>query len=115
MRDADLEWLHANAVQRQTGAACQGNAVGTPFFLFTKHDRAATLKLFADAYQPDNPATGGASGITTSLGNSQRKRDDERRRRERFVSVRDDDRVWRHDPGTEDRHRTARPWRSQRR
>ena len=48
------------------------------------------------------------------LGHGQRKRDDERRCRERLVPVRHDDRLWWHDPGTEDRYRTARR-RSQRR
>ena len=62
--DADLERLHRRPVQPD-GAACQGGAVGTPFFLFTNGD-AATLQLFADAYQPDTPTTGGASNVTTS-------------------------------------------------
>jgi hypothetical protein len=43
------------------GAACQGGAVGTPFFLFT--NGTSPLSLFADAYQPDAPVTGGASGV----------------------------------------------------
>ena len=46
------------------GSACQGGAVGTPFFLFT--NGTSPLGLFADAYQPDTPVTGGASGISTS-------------------------------------------------
>jgi hypothetical protein len=46
------------------GQACQGGAVGTPFFLFT--NGTSPLGLFADAYQPDAPVTGAASGITTS-------------------------------------------------
>jgi hypothetical protein len=46
------------------GAACQGGAVGTPFFLFT--DGTSPLGLFADAYQPDALVTGGASSIGTS-------------------------------------------------
>ena len=45
------------------GTTCQGSAVGTPFFLFTN---GTTPNLFADAYQPNTPATGGASGITRS-------------------------------------------------
>jgi hypothetical protein len=46
------------------GQACQGNAVGTPFFLFTngRHPRS----LFADAYQPGLPVTGAASAVTNS-------------------------------------------------
>jgi len=46
------------------GQACQGGALGTPFFLFT--NGTSPLKLFADAYQPSTPVTGAASGITTS-------------------------------------------------
>ena len=46
------------------GQACQGGAVGTPFFLFT--NGTSPLGLFADAYQPDVPVTGAASGISTS-------------------------------------------------
>jgi hypothetical protein len=38
------------------GAACQGNAIGTPFFLFTS-DRAGEKKLFADAFAPSNVHT----------------------------------------------------------
>ena len=44
------------------GASCQGGAVGTPFFLFTNGN--SPLSLFADAYQPDAPVTGAASGLT---------------------------------------------------
>jgi hypothetical protein len=43
------------------GASCQGGAVGTPFFLFTNGTNPRSL--FADAYQPDAPVTGGASGV----------------------------------------------------
>jgi hypothetical protein len=46
------------------GQACQGNAVGTPFFLFTNGTNPRSL--FADAYQPDTPTTGGASAVTNS-------------------------------------------------
>ena len=46
------------------GQACQGGAVGTPFFLFT--NGTSPRGLFADAYQPDVPVTGGASAISTS-------------------------------------------------
>ena len=46
------------------GAACQGAAVGTPFFLFT--NGAGPLSLFADAYQPSTPVTGAATAIETS-------------------------------------------------
>jgi hypothetical protein len=49
----------------QDGAACQGSAVGTPFFLFTKQGSSA-LSLFSDAYQSSTPITGTASGVTTS-------------------------------------------------
>jgi len=46
------------------GAACQGGARGTPFFLFT--NGTSPRSLFADAYQPDTPVTGAASAISTS-------------------------------------------------
>jgi hypothetical protein len=46
------------------GAACQGEAVGTPFFLFT--NGTSPRGLFADAYRPDTPITGGASDISSS-------------------------------------------------
>jgi hypothetical protein len=46
------------------GQSCQGGAVGTPFFLFT--NGTSPLGLFADAYQPGVPVTGGASAISTS-------------------------------------------------
>jgi hypothetical protein len=43
------------------GATCQGAAVGTPFFLYT--NGSSPLSLIADAYQPDAPVTGAASGV----------------------------------------------------
>jgi hypothetical protein len=46
------------------GQSCQGGAVGTPFLLFT--NGTSPRGLFADAYQPDVPVTGAASGISTS-------------------------------------------------
>jgi hypothetical protein len=46
------------------GSACQGGAVGTPFFLFT--NGSPLRGLFADAYQPETPITGGASSVTSS-------------------------------------------------
>jgi hypothetical protein len=46
------------------GAACQGGAVGTPFFLFT--NGSPLRGLFADAYAPETPVTGGASSVSTS-------------------------------------------------
>ncbi|MBV9604579.1 MAG: hypothetical protein JO027_05710 [Solirubrobacterales bacterium] len=46
------------------GQACQGGAVGTPFFLFT--NGTSPRGLFADAYQPGLPVTGGASGVSSS-------------------------------------------------
>jgi hypothetical protein len=49
----------------QDGMACQGGAIGTPFFLFSDGD-AAHAKLFANAYQTDAPVTGGSSGVTGS-------------------------------------------------
>ena len=49
----------------QDGMACQGGAIGTPFFLFSDGD-AAHAKLFANAYATDAPVTGGSSGVTGS-------------------------------------------------
>jgi hypothetical protein len=46
------------------GAACQGGAVGTPFFLST--DGTSPRGLFADAYQPDTPISGASSGVSSS-------------------------------------------------
>jgi hypothetical protein len=46
------------------GTACQGGAVGTPFFLFT--NGTSPRGLFADAYRPAKPTTGAASAITSS-------------------------------------------------
>ena len=46
------------------GKACQGGALGTPFFLFT--NGTSPLSLFANAYQPTTPVTGSASGIGTT-------------------------------------------------
>ncbi len=46
------------------GAACQGAAIGTPFFLFT--NGTSPRGLFADAYQPHPPVTRAASGVGTS-------------------------------------------------
>ena len=46
------------------GAACQGGALGTPFFLFT--DGTNPRSLFANAYQPDTPVTGAASAVGAS-------------------------------------------------
>jgi hypothetical protein len=50
------------------GAACQGNAIGTPFFTFTEGNPGAQ-KLFAQAYQPGEVVTGpvvgtDAAGVT---------------------------------------------------
>ena len=52
------------------GAACQGGAVGTPFFLFT--NGTSPRGLFADAYQPDTPVTGAASGVDDLGGDGER-------------------------------------------
>ena len=46
------------------GQACQGAAIGTPFFLFT--NGTSPRGLFADAYQPSVPVTGAPSAVTTS-------------------------------------------------
>jgi hypothetical protein len=47
------------------GAACQAGALGTPFFLFTQ-PVSGIARLFADAYQPARPVTGGSAGVTSS-------------------------------------------------
>jgi len=47
------------------GAACQGNAIGTPFFLFTT-GKAGEKKLFADAFAPSDVRTLPADGVTSS-------------------------------------------------
>jgi hypothetical protein len=49
----------------QDGAACQGGAVGTPFFLFTGQ-ASSVPSLFSGAYQSGTPITGSPSGLTTS-------------------------------------------------
>ena len=54
------------------GAACNGNAVGTPFFAFTNTTNGPRA-LFAQAYQPENVKTAPASGVavgTATLGGS---------------------------------------------
>ena len=53
----------ANPFNRD-GSACQGAALGTPFFLFTSG--SSPLGLFGGAYRPGAIVTGGASGITAS-------------------------------------------------
>jgi hypothetical protein len=47
----------------QDGAACPGNAVGTPFFAFT-NTASGPRALFAQTYQPENVQTNAASGIS---------------------------------------------------
>jgi hypothetical protein len=51
------------------GATCQGGALGTPFFLFTNGSTPSPHSLFADAYQPDTPVTGAASGVGQTTAN----------------------------------------------
>jgi hypothetical protein len=46
------------------GAACQGGAIGTPFFLYT--NGTAPTALFAQAYDVDTPTTGLATGLSTT-------------------------------------------------
>ena len=48
----------------QDGQACQGGALGTPFFLYT--NGTSPLGLFADAYQSSVPVTGAARAVSTS-------------------------------------------------
>jgi hypothetical protein len=45
------------------GSACQGGAVGTPFFLFT--NGTSPRSLFSQAYEPSGVDTGSASGVGT--------------------------------------------------
>src|SRR5262249_37572635 len=47
------------------GAACQGGAIGTPFFLFTA-GAPGTKKLFAEAFAPSDVRTLAASDPTAS-------------------------------------------------
>jgi hypothetical protein len=47
------------------GSACQGNAIGTPFFTFTEGNPGAQ-KLFAQAYQPGNVVTGPVVGANAA-------------------------------------------------
>ena len=61
------------------GAACQGGALGTPFFLFT--NGTSPLGLFADAYQPETPHHGHASSGTASSAMRERRRQPRRRLR----------------------------------
>jgi hypothetical protein len=49
------------------GATCQGAPIGTPFFLYTNGTNPRSL--FANAYQPDTPVTGGASGVGRTTAN----------------------------------------------
>ena len=46
------------------GQACQGAAIGTPFFLFT--NGTTPRVLLANAYQPDTPITGAPSSVGTT-------------------------------------------------
>jgi hypothetical protein len=46
------------------GAACQGGAIGTPFFLFT--NGTSTRSLFAQAYDVDVPTTGAPANVTAT-------------------------------------------------
>jgi hypothetical protein len=46
------------------GAACQGGAIGTPFLLLTAG--TSPRGLFANAYAPEAPVTGGAAAVDTS-------------------------------------------------
>jgi hypothetical protein len=46
------------------GMACQGGAIGTPFFLTTVG--TTHRGLFATAYEPDAPVSGAATGVGTS-------------------------------------------------
>ena len=64
MREPISSGCTANPLN-QDGAACQGGAVGTPFFLFTNPGSSA-LSLFSDAYVSGTPVTGAASGVSAS-------------------------------------------------
>ena len=84
------------------GAACQGGALGTPFFLFT--NGTSPRGLFADAYQPDTPVTGAASGVSSSSATRERHGQPRGRLGEGVVPVRHDDRLR---PGDRRRRRPA--------
>jgi hypothetical protein len=47
------------------GTACQGGAIGTPFFLYTDGN-ASTAKLFSDAYQTDVPLATAPTAVGTT-------------------------------------------------
>ena len=73
------------------GATCQGGAIGTPFFLFT--NGTSPLPLFADAYQPDAPVTGGGERGDRVDGDRLRLVNPQGAQGQRLVPVRDDDRL----------------------
>ena len=73
------------------GQACQGGALGTPFFLFT--NGTSPRGLFADAYQPDVPVTGAASAITTTAATLSGSGQPAGRRGQGVLPVRHDDRL----------------------
>ena len=83
------------------GAACQGGAVGTPFFLFT--NGTSPRGLFADAYQPDAPVTGAASGVDHLDGDVSGDRQPRGRLGQGLVPVRHHDGIRADDAGAEDR------------
>jgi hypothetical protein len=47
----------------QDGAACPGNAIGTPFFAFT-NTTGGPRALFVQSYQPDNVQTAAATAVS---------------------------------------------------
>ena len=83
------------------GAACQGGAVGTPFFLFTNGTNPRGL--FANAYQPDTPVTGAAERSQRVGGDAERHGEPARRLGERLVPVRHDHRLRTDDRAAVDR------------
>ena len=70
------------------GAACQGGAIGTPFFLYT--NGTAPRALFAQAYDVDVPTTGLAVGRDDDDGHALGRGESRGRPRQGLVPVRDD-------------------------
>ena len=83
------------------GAACQGGAIGTPFFLYT--NGTSPLALFAQAYDVDTPTTGLATGRDHHDRDSDGHRQPRRRAGQGVVPVRHDDGVWPDDGCERDR------------
>ena len=73
------------------GQACQGGAIGTPFFLFT--NGTSPRSLFADAYQPDYPGHRRRERRSGRPRHRSAARSTRTAHRWRVVPVRNDDRL----------------------